>query len=407
MAHRIWKRIALGVVSLCLPVALSGCMRIVNSILPDNGAQSGDVSNRFGGSIGNGDQIEDTMVIIGGEDGIFGAYPEDSFTEETLPPEEPTEALVTLPDGTQVSESEIMTLEDGTVVVPHQRSGLPSCHKCFFPDGTYAITDYYDDQHSACSYADAAQILVVWYYENGEKWRNDEYTVKPSGELFMTLRYEYEYSPLEVGADPDKGDAYYHSATNELFYDEERGCYVTARSEYDPVYGSSCPNKCIYHDDSYSLHEYNLDGTRKRDRFYQSDGTLTNLLVYDHGLLTADYLYRDDGSQWYETHYENGEIKLQRFFGENSDYQSVTYYRDGVRYYEEENLSYGVRRTTTYDANGNAEKSVINGPDGSYQGKILYEYYSDGTLKKSTTYDANDQITQIEEYDPNGSLIVP
>lgn len=374
---------------LCLMALLAGCIE------PET---EGSFEKLEAGSGQNGTN-GDSVVIVGGGNGIIGQYPDDEPEEPE--PTEPPEPMAVLPDGTSVPEDEVQTLDDGTLVVETSANG----HKCFFTDGTWAVTHYSDPDGRSCAYADAATVLAKWYLENGLDWRHEEYIVQTDGERFLRLRYEYEYSPLEEGSDPDKGDAWYHSATNELFYDEYYGDYKTARSEYDPLHGSEKPYYCTYYDGSYSEHEYNLDGTKKKDSFYSAEGILQQQEFYENGLMVTQYLFWEDGTQQYITHYENGVITLEKYYSEGGGYHSTTYYKNGVRSYQRGEFDSGLSSSIYYDENGYAVKYLQNARDGSLVYYALYENYDDGNLKKATYYDADGQITQVEEYDENGVLI--
>lgn len=379
---------------LCIPVLLTACCCIS---LPKQPATEGGFTH-----IGD-DFPEDATIIIGDENGIIGGgngiigqYPQEKPEEEETESTEPPEMLITLPDGTRVPEEDVQTLEDGTIVVLCHSHDEVYYHKCFFPDGSYAATDYYDETGECCNYENAARILVDWFDESGNPWRVEEYSVQADGELFLWQRLEYEYTQLEKG---NEDSPWYHSATNELFYDESCGDYKTAREEYDSLHGSDCPIKCTYYDDSYSYHEYNLDGTKKKDSYYSAAGILLQQDFYDQGVMKSQYLFREDGSRWYETFYKDGVISSERFFSESGNYQSTTFYKNGVPSFEQGEYDDGTINSIYYDENGNRIKFLQNGPDGNLLWYALYENDADGNLIKATYYDAEGNITEVEEYD--------
>ena len=98
--------------------------------------------------------------------------------------------------------------------------------------------------------------------------------------MFLIYREEREYAQLDIGIEENP---WYHSATNELWYDSELDEYRTARSEFDPIYGSEKPIKCTYYDGSYSEHQYNLDGSQKKSTYYSEYGSVTQADFFENG----------------------------------------------------------------------------------------------------------------------------
>lgn len=338
----------------------------------------------YEGVIPEGNQyiIGDNSIVIAPD------YPDEEEPEVDV--KEETEPMFVLPDGTQVPEKDVQTQEDGTVVV-----SLRHGHKCYFTDGTYAVTRYTNSSREVCEYTEAAKVFVDWYYANGEVWREEEYLVQESGELFVIRRYEHEYTPIEIGTEDSP---VYRSATTELIYDETDNTYKTGYSEYDSLHGPEKPIKSIHYDGSYCLNEYNLDGTLERSDYFSAEGLRTQVDIYDHGVMEATYLYYEDGRTSWERYYENGVLSSEINHSPDGDVTTYYYYKEGKCVRAEAYWDDGRRRTTEMDEDGNISKEIFNNADGSYNGKILYEYDTDGSVTV-TYYDANDNITNVEHYD--------
>ena len=374
---------------ICFLVLLAGCSRLSqNSFAPANDGV--DIPEEF----------DNSMIIIGGENGIMGQYPEDSEDEdpEVTEPTEPAEVFVDLPDGSRVPEANVQTLEDGTVVA---FTGEPTGHKCFFTDGTYAITRYMDAEGTACTFSVAAELNAEWYLQDGAQWKTECYKVKGGGELFLLTSCEREYTQVEIG---NEDSPWYHSATVERWYDEDTGTYLTARAEYDLLHGSDKPIKWVYHDGSYSEHVYNMDGSKEKDLYYAANGTQTQAEFYENDQLITRYLFRENGSQQYVTHFKDGVISSESYYGE-SGYYDTTYYENGVRTYTLGHYDDGSTSSIYYDDSGLEVKYLANAPDGSLKWYALYKYYDSGHLKTTTYYDADGNVTNVEQYDDNGNLI--
>lgn len=350
-----------------------------------------------------GGSLENDMVIIGGGDGIMGQYPGDDQGEyeepEQTEPTDPPVVMVDLPDGTRVPEEEVQTLEDGTIVVG--TDSVPTGHKCFFPDGTYALTQYFKgEEGDFCVYAEADELFVQWYFSSGALWKDEYYIVKSNGTLFLSSGGELEYTQLEIG---NEDSPLYHSATVHRWYDESEGKYLTGRMEFDPYHGSEKPIKQINFDGSWSEHEYNADGSQKKATYYSPDGQKTQMEFYENDQVITKYSFRADGSQSFVTHYQNGIVTSQDYYSEY--YSDTTYYENGCPVFTQGRYDDGRVSSAYYDESGCVVKEVYNKADGELDWYVLYEHYSNGNTKKATYYDGNNQVTQVEEYDENGNLI--
>jgi hypothetical protein len=121
-------------------------------------------------------------------------------------------------------------------------------------------------------------VSAKWYLKNGELWKEENYTVKAGGELFLDRSSEREYTQLEIGT---ADSPWYHSATVEKWYED--GEYRTAREEYDSLHGSDSPIKCIYY-----------DGSRHSECFYEGGVISSEVRFFEY---SKDTIYYKNGNQ--------------------------------------------------------------------------------------------------------------
>ena len=346
---------------------------------------------------GAGEIPEGSFIIIGDGNGIIGGL--QGGDQDVEVEEDPNQGdnRIELPDGTRVPETNVQTLEDGTVVA---YIGDPFAHRCFFTDGTYAYTQYTKEDGMPCLYSEATEYSLKWYLQNGSLWKEEYYQRNSGGEFYLLSGKELEYTQLEIGT---ADSPWYHSATVETWY--ENGSYRTCRAEYDGMHGSDKPIKCYYYDGSYSEHEYTMDGKPKKDTYYNANGVKTQQEFYENGQRVTTYLFREDGSQQYVTNYAGDQITTETYYSGDGSYRNVTYYKNGYRDYAIVYYKDGRISTSHYDSQGCTIKEVYNNADGSLDWYVEYENYSNGYVKKATYYDGNGNVTRVEEYDQNGNLI--
>lgn len=433
MRYRSLRGIALCCVLVLMPGMLVACdsqeggMRLETGTKvessDENGFASGGGQLNAGG--GNG-EYGDSVIIIGGENGVIGQYPdendpEDDASVDNPQDEAPEEERIEFPDGTSYPESEVRVLADGAKVAPMQLwNDIVTDEKVWYVDGTLLEVSYRDTTGHICGLEDAYGFWADWYDANGVLFKEAYYEgAYAKGETpIMKQGEEYIFSSIEQS----DGVAVWHSSTIIYWYDEETGKHPYSIEEYNPVYGESAPDKVTSYDGDgnmtfYALYKYDLDGNPERTEFYRGDGTLEQLNAYDeNGEISMLFLYYEDGKsiEW-EEYYENGVITLSRHFYE-SGAVSVNDYKNGVITRNVFTWADGHTDTTSYDAEGNPTVCVFNSKNGAYRGKVVYGVTEDGKRSLSSYYDENDVLTKTEEcyedgwihyvryYDKNGNI---
>ncbi len=171
-----------------------------------------------------------------------------------------------------------------------------------------------------------------------------------------------------------------------------------------------------------SGYEYRENGNRKSFSTYDASGKCTEWETYDeNGNLTAyGWFWDRNGDGIYDKYSEGVGYKNEYGWYSRLEKLSITYDEEGnvmgsARYEHDER-----GRTileTEYDADGNILSSLHLEYDDHDQiisfirydenGNVLtavryeYEYYENGSIKKRVSYDANDHMTEWEEFSEN------